>query len=220
MKLSDATISILKNYASINQGIKIVPGNTLSTISPLKTLLSKAQIPDTFTNTFCIYDLNRFLSVLSLFKEPELEFTDSSVVIRGGKQKVTYRFCDEKVIVAAPAKQLDFPANPEVSFTLTPEALHSAIKANSILGLPDITFVGHNGKLYLRSVNTKDAGSDDFDEEIGDTSSEFCVVFKPEYLSKILPTTYKVELSSKKISRFTSDTVTYFIATETNTTFG
>lgn len=218
MKLSDATISILKNYASINQGIKIVPGNTLSTISPLKTLLSKAQIPDTFTNTFCIYDLNRFLSVLSLFKEPELEFTDSSVVIRGGKQKVTYRFCDEKVIVAAPAKQLDFP-NAEVSFTLTQEALHSAIKANSILGLPDIAFVGENGKLYLRSVNTKDVGSDNFDEEIGDTTHQFCVVFKPEYLSKILPATYNVELSSKKISRFTSEAVTYFIATESNTTF-
>lgn len=218
MKLSENTLSILKNFASINQGIRITSGNTISTISPLKTLLAKAKVDNNFDRTFCIYDLNRFLSVLSLFKEPELDFSDTAVVIRGGKQKVTYRFCDEKVIVAAPTNELGFPT-PEVSFTLTQEALHAAVKANSILGLPDIAFVGENGKLYLRSVNIKDAGSDNFDEEIGETTHNFTAVFKPEYLSKILPTTYTVELSSKKISRFTSDVVTYWIATESNTTF-
>lgn len=218
MKLSENTLSILKNFASINQAIKITPGNTLSTISGLKTLLAKAKVDNTFDRTFCIYDLNRFLSTLSLFKEPELQFSDTAVVITGGKQKVTYRFCDEKVIVAAPANEISVPT-PEVTFTLTQEALNTAVKATSILGLPDIAFVGEGGRLYLRSVNIKDAGSDNFDEEIGDTTHNFTAVFKPEYLSKILPTTYKVELSSKKISRFTSEAVTYFIATESNTTF-
>ena len=218
MKLSENTLAILKNFASINQGIKITEGNTLSTISPLKTLLSKATISDNFEKTFCIYDLNRFLSVVSLFKEPELEFGDSAVVIKGGKQKVVYRFCEEKVIVAAPSKEIQFP-EAEVVFDLTQEALSAAVKATGVLQLPEIAIVGEGGKLYLRAVNSKDVGSDEFNEEVGETSHEFTAVFKPEYLSKILPANYKVEVSSKKISRFSSDNMVYWIATESNSTF-
>lgn len=218
MKLSDNTLIILKNFASINQGIKINAGNVISTISPLKTLLAKTKVEDTFENTFCIYDLNRFLSVLSLFKNPDLSFTDSSVFIKDGKQKVVYRFCDEKVIVAAPATEVKFPS-PEVSFDLTQEALQSAVKATGILGLPEIAIVGENSKLYLRAVNTKDNGSDEFNEEIGDSLYSFTAVFKPEYISKLLPSTYKVEISKQKISKFTSNTLTYWIAIEAHSTF-
>lgn len=218
MKLSDDTLVILKNFASINQGIKINAGNMLSTISPLKTLLAKTKVEDTFENNFCIYDLNRFLSVLSLFKNPDLTFTDSSIVIKDGKQKVVYRFCDEKVIVAAPTTEVKFPS-PEVSFDLTQEALQSAVKATGILGLPEIAIVGENSKLYLRAVNTKDNGSDEFNEEIGDSLYSFTAVFKPEYISKILPSTYKVEISKQKISKFTSNTLTYWIAIEAHSTF-
>lgn len=218
MKLSENTLSVLKNFASINQGIKITEGNTLSTISPLKTLLAKATVSDNFDKSFCIYDLNRFLSVLSLFKEPELEFGDSAVVIKGGKQKVVYRFCQENVIVAAPAKEIQFP-EAEVVFNLTQEALSSVIKATGVLQLPEIAIVGEGGKLYMRAVNSKDVGSDEFNEEIGETTQEFTAVFKPEYLSKLLAGSYKVEVSSKKISRFSSDTTVYWIATESNSTF-
>jgi len=218
MKLSDRTLTFLKNFASINQGIKIIPGNVISTISPLKTLLAKVKVEDTFTNAFCIYDLNRFLSVLSLFKNPDLTFTDSSVIITDEKQKVVYRFCDEKVIVSAPTTEVKFPA-PEVSFDLTQEALQSAVKATGILGLPEIAIVGENSKLYLRAVNTKDSGSDEFNEEIGNSLYSFTAVFKPEYISKILPSNYKVEISKQKISKFSSDTVTYWIAIEAHSTF-
>ncbi|MEI8286689.1 MAG: DNA polymerase [Actinomycetes bacterium] len=218
MKLSESTLAVLKNFASINPNIKITEGNTLSTISSLKTLLSKATITDNFEKTFCIYDLNRFLSTLSLFKDPDLEFGDSAVIIKGGRQKITYRYCDEKVIVAAPAKEIQFPA-AEVQFELTQEALSAALKATGVLGLPEIAFVGEGGKLYLRAVNSKDVGSDEFSEEVGETTQEFTAVFKPEYLSKIFPASYKVEVSSKKISRFTNDNVVYWIATESNSTF-
>lgn len=218
MKLSDTTLSVLKNFASINQGIKINAGNTLSTMSSLKTMLSRATIPDTFPNTFCIYDINRFLSVLSLFKEPELEFSESAVIIRGGKQKVVYRFCQENVIVAAPSKEIAFPA-AEVSFVLTQEALSAAVKAAGVMGLPEIAFVGEDGKLYLRAVNSKDVGSDEFNEEVGETDQTFTAVFKPEYLSKVLPAKYTVDVSSKKITRFTSDSVVYWIAIENSSTF-
>ena len=219
MKLNQTTLNVLKNYASINQGLRIKGGeNTVSTISPLKTLLSRATVPDVFPNTFCIYDLHRFLSVISMFKEPELEFTDSAIIVKGENQQVTYRFCDEKVIVSAPENEIKFP-EPEISFALTQDAILSVIKAAGILQLPEIALVGEDGKLYLRAVNSKDVGSDQFNEQIGQTSLQFTAIFKPEYFSKLLPGDYNVDISSKKISRFTGPNIVYWIATESSSTF-
>lgn len=218
MKLSETTLSVLKNYSAINQGIKITEGNVISTIDGGKTMLSRATVPDTFDKTFCIYSLSRFLSVLSLFKDPELEFSDSAMTIRDGKQKVVYRFCTENVIAVAPSKEIKFP-EAEVSFILTQEALSAAVKATGVLQLPEIAIVGEDGKLYLRAVNSKDVGSDEFNEEVGTTDQTFTAIFKPEYLSKVFPSNYKVEVSSKRITRFTSDNMIYWIAIETNSTF-
>ena len=41
MKLSDKTISVLKNFSSINQSILFKEGNKLRTISVMKTFLQK-----------------------------------------------------------------------------------------------------------------------------------------------------------------------------------
>ena len=105
MKLSDTTLTILKNFASINQGIKITEGNTLSTISPLKTLLSKATIADSFDKNFCIYDLNRFLSTLSLFKDPELQFSESAVVIKDGTYNPNVGYQQPNMYTSQPRTQ-------------------------------------------------------------------------------------------------------------------
>ena len=51
MKLSNETVAILKNYASINQNIQFKQGNTLSTISPQKNILSKTEIGEDIPNT-------------------------------------------------------------------------------------------------------------------------------------------------------------------------
>lgn len=213
MKLSEKTIAVLKSFSTINQSIKITPGNTLSTMHPMKTLLAKATIDDTFDRTFCIYELPRFLGTLSLFKDPEIEIRDSDMVISSGRQKVIYRFCDQSLIVAAPEKDLAFP-EPEVVFELDEANLSSVIKATGVLQLPEIAIVGEDGKLFARAVNTKDVGSDSFNIELGETNKVFTAVFKPEYITRLLNGSYKVELSSKKISRWTGDGVVYFIATE------
>lgn len=218
MKLSEKTIAVLKSFSTINQSIKITPGNTLSTMHPMKTLLAKATIDDTFDRTFCIYELPRFLGTLSLFKDPEIEIRDSDMVISSGRQKVIYRFCDQSLIVAAPEKDLAFP-EPEVVFELDEANLSSVIKATGVLQLPEIAIVGEDGKLFARAVNTKDVGSDSFNIELGETNKVFTAVFKPEYITRLLNGSYKVELSSKKISRWTSDGVVYFIATEANSSF-
>jgi len=60
MKLTAETTAILKNYAAINQNIQFKQGNSLSTISPQKNILTTAEISEDIPNTLAIYDLNKF----------------------------------------------------------------------------------------------------------------------------------------------------------------
>ena len=48
MKLSTETLTVLKNFASINSGLEFKKGTKLSTISSTKTVLAKATLKDTF----------------------------------------------------------------------------------------------------------------------------------------------------------------------------
>ena len=91
MKLSNETLSVLKNFSGINQGIEFKKGNKLSTVSSGKTVLAQATIKDDIPQDFCVYDLNQFLSVHSMFKNGvELEFDESNVIFKGDRSKIKY----------------------------------------------------------------------------------------------------------------------------------
>ena len=64
MKFSDQALTVLKSFSSINKSILMQPGNVLKTITPEKTLVAQATIPDQIPSQACIYDLSRFLSIL------------------------------------------------------------------------------------------------------------------------------------------------------------
>ena len=66
MKLSEKTLSLLKNFGSINQSILFKEGNKLRTISVMKNILAEATVTEEFSKDFGIYDLNQFLNGLSL----------------------------------------------------------------------------------------------------------------------------------------------------------
>ena len=72
MKLSDSTLTVLKNFAGINNSILVKEGNQLRTISVAKNILAEADIPEDFPRDVAIYDLNQFLNGLSLHQDPNL----------------------------------------------------------------------------------------------------------------------------------------------------
>ena len=72
MKLSDSTLSLLKNFSSINQSILFKEGSKLRTISVMKNILAEATVSEEFARDFGIYDLNQFLNGLSLHQKPNL----------------------------------------------------------------------------------------------------------------------------------------------------
>ena len=217
MKLSEQTVSLLKNFSGINQNIQFKAGNRIQTISAQKNILVSAEIPESFPSDFAIYDLNKMLGVMSLFQDPELEVGDKTMTIGG---KVNYMFADPTMIVTPPEKELVFP-EAEVKFTMTNGDFSQTVKAAAMLGLPHVCVVGDGVKITLGATDVNNSSSDDFKTEVGATDKSFCMVFKIENL-KLFAGDYNVEITSKGISKFSHCTspLQYFIATESDSTYG
>ena len=221
MKLSDKTISLLKNFSSINQSILFKEGNKLRTISVMKNILAEATVSEDFTKDFGVYDLNQFLNGLSLYQNPELDFkNDGYVVMKEGKSRSKYFFADPNVIVSPPDKDSSLPSEA-VCFEVSTDQLDKLLKASSIYQSPDLSAIGENGVIKLVVRDKKNDTSNDYSVIVGETDKEFCFNFKVENI-KILPGTYEVVVSQKLLSRFTAKNsdLTYYIAMEPDSTFG
>ena len=221
MKLSENTLSLLKNFTDINQSILFKQGTRLRTMSVMKNILAEAIIDEELPKDFGIYDLNQFLNGLSLHQSPELDFAkDEHVVIKEGKMRSKYFFADPSVIVSPPEKEITLPSE-DVSFVLASQQLEKLKKAASIYQLPDISAIGEGGVVKLVARDKKNGTSNDFSIVVGDTDKEFVFNFKEENL-KIIPGSYDVVVSSKLLSKFTAQNyeLTYYIALEPDSTFG
>lgn len=221
MKLSDKTLTLLKNFSSINQSILFKEGNCLKTISVMKNILAEAKIEEEIPKDFGIYDLNQFLNGLNLHKNAELDFqNDSYVVIKEGKSRSKYFFADPNVIVTPPDKDIALPSE-DVCFLLDTKELDKLLKASSVYQLPDLSVVGEAGVVKLVVRDKKNDTSNEFSVIVGETNEVFTFNFKVENI-KIIPGNYEVVVSSKLLSRFknTGFDVTYWIALEPDSTFG
>ena len=194
MKLSDKTISVLKNFSSINQSILFKEGSKLRTISVMKNILAEATVTEEFSRDFGIYDLNQFLNGLSLHASPELDFgNDGYVVIREGRSRSKYFFADPNVIVTPPEKAITLPTE-DVCFELSTSVLDKLLKAAAVYQLPDICAVGEAGVVKLVVRDRKNDTSNAHEEVVGETEAEFSFNFKVENI-KVLPGTYDVVVS-------------------------
>ena len=220
MKLSDSTLTLLKNFSNINQSILFKQGKSLRTISVMKNILAEATINEELPKDFGIYDLNQFLNGLSLHNNPDLDFTnDNYVVIREGRSRSKYFFADPNVIICPPEKSIDLPSE-DVSFELKTEQLDKLLKAAGIYQLPDLSAIGEDGVVKLVVRDKKNETSNDFAVVVGETEGKFVFNFKVENI-KLIPGSYDVVVSSKLISKFTcrEHDLSYYIALEPDSSY-
>ena len=220
MKLSDSTLSLLKNFSTINQSILFKQGTRLRTISVMKNILAEATIAEEFPKDFGIYDLNQYLNGLALHNNPELNFeNDGYVVIKEGRSRSKYFFADPSVIITPPEKSIDLPSE-DVTFDLSTDQLDKLLKAAAIYQLPDLAVVGKDCVVKVVVRDKKNETSNDFAITVGETDATFSFNFKVENI-KILPGTYSVVVSQKLLSRFTNKNqdLVYYIALEPDSTF-
>jgi ribosomal protein L28 len=216
MKLSKETVGLFKNFAGINSNLLLKSGNKLSTISAQKNVMADSTVTETFPD-FGIYDLNEFLGAMSLFEDPELEFSEKYVTIKEGSRVIKY-FAADASVLTAPQKSITFPS-AEIQFNLSASMLSMIQRTASVLRVTDLAIVGDGSTITAVVGDKKNATGNSFSEAVGTTDKTFKVNLKVENL-KMLPGDYTVSISSKKISRFQgSGDLVYYVAVEADSAF-
>ena len=217
MQFSDTTLSILKNFSEINPSVLFKPGQSLRTISPQKTVMAAANVEETFDTPAAVYDLSRFLSTLSLFDKPNIDFENNNFRIKSsnGKAETTYTYASENMIVTPPENDISVP-DIAATVNVTWDDLQKVIRAAGVLQLTEIQFAFDGNDVTLSAVDSKNPSSDTYSTALDapDVSTNpFKILIKVENL-KLIPGDYTIALSSKGITHFKSDTVQYWIACE------
>ena len=219
MKMSTKTLNLLKNYASINSNILVKPGNKIATISPVKNVMSEAIVEEDFDTEFGIWDLNKFLGVVSLFDKPEFAFDEKSVTISGTSGASVEYYYSEPSLLSVPTKSITMPEGV-VSFKLTQKNFAELQKAASVLQVSDLAVRTDGDMLQLAVLDKNDVTSNCYTIDLGEVAGgkEFCFYFKVENL-KMIEGDYNVSISEKNISQFSGNDVVYWIALETDSKY-
>ena len=217
MKLSQETMTILKNYAAINQSIQFKAGSVVKTKSGGADVYASAVIKEEFPCDFAIYELGRFLNVMSLFQDPELTFSeDNAVVIGDGVNSVRYIFADPSLISAANyEKEIKLP-QIIATFDLKADVIAKLQKGAAVLGVPTVTISAKKGKLSISAHDDKNSSSDKFNLALGTTEADdFTVDLKLETI-RFIPGDYTVDVTENIITRFSNTTLdlVYMVATK------
>lgn len=217
MKLSDFTLSVLKNFATINDGIVLFPGSHIRTVSDPEGIFAEAEVDDVFTSEFGVFDLNNFLGNVSTLNQPELTFNGKQVKLDDGVFQVNYTGYDKSLIAHPPEGKTIRIVDPDVTFDLPKDILSKLLKLAAMNSLSSLTVQGVDGKLSIKMHEKTNPDSHSAATPIGNfEGANFTANFKVENM-KMLPDDYLVELKSGVMAKFTSKTrkLSYVIGMQT-----
>lgn len=221
-QVSDKTHKILKNFAGISNSIILAEGKAQRTVAKGRSVLALAELPEAWPVETAIYDLNRFLGTLSLFKAPVITFDDDRMSIRAGQSKIGYRYSDPTTIAAAPAKTLPYD-DPSAKFTLTEAALEQLGKAASTLELDTITVIVDGGVVRIGAGDAKNPASHDYEHTVEPSdvvqvqeNFQRTLSFSAEHVAMLLTGAYEISISAWSYGYFAHKTepVAYFIVAQ------
>lgn len=222
MHFSEKTISVLKNFSTINPSILFRQGNVLRTMSPQKTILAKATIEEDIPSDFGIYELNKFLGTLSLFVEPDVFINEHYMTIKSGASQSKYFFADPETILTPPDKPLPVD-NILCEFSLGQNDYKAVLQGANVLQLPEITIEGKDGDVWVIAKDSKNTTTNTFERKVGEMDKQnvsFSAVLKVENL-KMMPGSYDCKITASGLLNLKSSdgTIEYFVATENNSKY-
>lgn len=224
MKLSKRTLDILKNFSTINQNLYIEPGNRLYTINTQLNVVAEAFVEENFDSTICIYELTKFLGVVSLFDSPEFEFDEKSTTIHGNNNsQVKFYFCESKVIEKFMKNYGKLPKQNKnmYSFNITQRQIDELIRAASVLQIKSICVSkcedgGVNVSVIDRENTTANSYTVNIPDAIVDEDAED--VFIQISLLAIMSGSYHVNIDNGNTTKWTNKDIDlkYYIAKDIN----
>lgn len=216
---SKNTLSILKNFSSLNSNLLVKPGNVIKTITPSKNGMAIAKVDEKFDVEFGIWDLNKFLGVVSLFSNPTFDFGQKSMKIKNGGNSIVNYYYSEPRLLSIPTKDVIMP-EVNVSIIMTEKQFSELQKAASVMQLPDLSFTTDSGQIVAMVSDLGDPTTNTYKVVVEEKydGPEFLFNFKMENI-KILPGDYKINFAKNVVGEFVHKTIslTYWFAMEANT---
>lgn len=205
MKVSNETLSVLKNFCEINEGIFITKGSVIETVSKKKNVLAKATVPDNFPEDFGIGDLSNFLSHILLDKEHPAELVfkngDDFTIKFEDDSETTWRKTTKNTIVTPPDKKIT--VKPDYTLVMTKGVFSWINRVAVNLGLPNIAFLSDGKDVYIKAFDAKNDSAHTNKTKLKDVTSkeEFNMIFEIENL-KFLEGDYTVTVSKSGVAHF------------------
>lgn len=217
--MTPETINIIKNFGQINQSLVFRKGNVIRTISESLNVMAKATVDDVFPFEFGIYDVKDMVDVLSLAKDGVAEYHDNHLTFQNSESSVNYYYTNIELLTEPPAKDVVMP-NPEVEFLLDQDTFIKLKKASSTLKHKIIDISGGSDYVRLSILDLQNPTSNSFYIDVDgsfDYEGDKKLRLNIDNL-KLIPDNYVVEVSSKLISKFESNTtdLVYWVALEKN----
>lgn len=212
MKLTENTIAVLKNFASINPGCAFKAGSVIKTMLPDRTFLATYKGEEVFPVDFAIYDLSRFISAIGLVGgSAELDITDRVITISGEGTTIRYSVCDPQTITAANYDKNIVIDEPIVEFDLPQAKLQKFRQASQVLSAPNLTIKSTDGKTVSIQVHdAKNPSSDNYNSEMSlyTITQPFTMCLDMSKF-KVVHDTYLVKISADGILTMDGEHVAY-----------
>jgi len=196
MKLTTATLNVLKNFATINQGIVVNKDQPVYTKTVSNSLLAKVSFDDLNEN-FALYDISGYLQTLSLFDDPDIKFNDNNMTISDGIQSVKRHYSSIDVIDYPEAEQIkkieSMTENAITDFVLSGEQLSKILKASAVMKFDTLTLESTGETIKAKLSDSSNCTADTFELDLGLCERAFEVKLFVENI-KVLPVSYNISV--------------------------
>jgi len=183
--------------------------------------MAEATVEETFPIEFGIWDLNKFLGVISLFQNPTFYFEDKYVRVEGANGTFVNYFYSSPNLLTIPKKDVKMPKTCAEAL-LSQDAFSELSRASSILQVPDICFQSKNDSIYAIVCDRNDPTSNSCEVDLNadPKDKDFSFNFKIDNI-RPLAGNYKISFAKNVVAQFENLDIPlkYWFAMESSSTY-
>jgi len=219
MKLKLEDLTILKNFALINNSIYIREGNIISSLSPEINIFAKFISQTKFPINFGIFDVSQFLNVIGIFNFEKLDMTfhDRYLLLTEGTKQIKYYYADTSTLTLPPEEDIEcepFIGTLKIELSVIKEIL----KISNIFNYDRCHFLGEEKtqNIIIKLGNSSEHNFVTTLESCGDITEDFdiCIsksdlkIIESDYIIEFTPACLKFTYCNKDL-----ELLEYFIST-------
>ena len=220
MKLSENTISILKNFAEINPSLHFSEGSRIKTRAEAGNIHAEVTLDESFPKSFGIWDLPSAISMLTLFEDAEVEFGEHSMTISKEESQFELFFANEDVVKPVTSAIPKYESLFEC--TLSATDITTIKKTSGILKAKAISFIGDGKEVFLSVGDHTASTKNTYRKSLGACTNVFAYNLDISVF-KVITDDYKVNVAgTKKFIHFASESkdLDYVLAALADSTVG